>query len=240
MCHSNSHPLPSIKADGHESSIGFNSSRGGNQSHNHPLPRRRRRDRRRTPRESRNPYTPVLQFIWTFLASPDKILPPTAAPLQDDETITWERETTAQSLEKITLVPRPERTTPALPTDGTISAMTKIFESLVKNQEAALKANKEKVDNRLKAWKKLPKIQQDTILLGGVDESGEVSDKPTEEMLSILGCSNGAQVEQFLRQSTRKNNVAFERGICTALNKGILACGDQMPKNFTPFLVPPV
>ena len=58
------------------------------------------------------PYIPVLKFIWTFLASPDKILAPTAAPLQDDETITWERETTAQSLEKTALVPRPERATP--------------------------------------------------------------------------------------------------------------------------------
>ena len=34
--------------------------------------------------------------------------------------------------------------------------------------------------------------------------------------------------------------MAFGPGICTTLNKGILACGDEMPKNFTPFLVPPV
>ena len=58
-------------------------------------------------------------------------------------------------------------------------------------------------------------------------------------MLSILGCANGAQLEQFLRQSMRKHNIALEPGICTALNKGILTCGDEMPKNFTPFLVPP-
>ena len=51
--------------------------------------------------------------------------------------------------------------------DGAISAMTKLSESLVRNQEAALKASEEKVDNRLKAWEKLPKIQQDIILLGG-------------------------------------------------------------------------
>ena len=37
----------------------------------------------------------------------------------------------------------------------------------------------------------------------------------------------------------RKHNIALEPGICTALNKGILACGDEMLKNFTPFLVPP-
>ena len=145
------------------------------------------------------PYTPVLRFIWTFLSSPDKILAPTAAPLQDDETITWEKETAAQSLERRALLPRREVVTPALSTDGAITAMTKLSERLVKNQEAALKASEEKADNRLKAWKKLPKIQQDTILLGGVDESGGVPEELTEEMLSILGCSNGAQVEQFLR-----------------------------------------
>ena len=58
-------------------------------------------------------------------------------------------------------------------------------------------------------------------------------------MPSILGCSNGAQVEQYLRQSMRKHNMVLEPGICTALNKGILACGGDVPKNFTPFLLPP-
>ena len=57
--------------------------------------------------------------------------------------------------------------------DGAISAMTKLSESLVRNQEAALKASEEKADNRLKAWKKLPKIQQDIILLGGLKNVGQ-------------------------------------------------------------------
>ena len=230
MGHPNSHPLPSIEVDRHETSIGFYNNCGSNQNHNHPLPRRRRRDRRRTPRESRNPYILVLKFIWTFLASPDKILPPTAAPLQDDETITWEKKTTAQSLEKNALVPRLEVATPAMSTDGAITAMTKLSESLVKNQEAALKASEEKADNRLKAWKKLPKIQQDIILLGGVDESGGVPDEPTEEMLSILGCPNGAQVEQFLTQAMRKITWLLNQVFVLPSTRASLRVGMKYPK----------
>ena len=90
------------------------------------------------------PYTTVLKFIGTFLTSPDKILAPTAAPLQDDETITWEKKTTAQSLERNALVPRPEVVTPALSTDGAITAMTKLSESLVKNQEEPSRPTKKK------------------------------------------------------------------------------------------------
>ena len=70
--------------------------------------------------------------------------------------------------------------------------MTKLSESIIKYQEAALKVQEEKSDARIKAWRKLPKIQQDVILLGGVDENRKVTDEPTEEMLSVLGCHNGA------------------------------------------------
>ena len=53
----------------------------------------------------------------------------------------------------------------------------------------------------MKTWRRLPKIQQNLIILAGVEEDGTVPQEPTEEMLSILGCQNGAQVDQFLKQS---------------------------------------
>ena len=61
-------------------------------------------------------------------------------------------------------------------------------------------------------------------------------------MLSILGCQNGAQVDQYLRQSMQGHNMSLEPGFCTALNKGILVSPDDAstPKNFTSFLTPPV
>ena len=61
-------------------------------------------------------------------------------------------------------------------------------------------------------------------------------------MLSILGCTNGAQVEQFLKQIMVGYNVSFEPGLCSAINKGIFVHSDNSssPKNFSPFLTPPV
>ena len=64
----------------------------------------------------------------------------------------------------------------------------------------------------------------------------------TDEMLAILGCSNGPYIEQYLRQSMQSHNMTLEPRFCTALNKGIFVSPDDssMPKNFTPFLTPPV
>ena len=80
------------------------------------------------------------------------------------------------------------------------------------------------------------------ILGGGIEEDGFVPTEATEEMLAILGCQNGAQVDQYLRQSMSSYNMSLEPGFCTALNKGILVCQDDAsaPKNFTIFLTPPV
>ena len=59
--------------------------------------------------------------------------------------------------------------------------------------------------------------------------------------MSILGCQNGAQVEQFLRQSMEEHNMNLEPGLCTAINKGIFVCPEAgTPRNFTPFFIPPV
>ena len=83
--------------------------------------------------------------------------------------------------------------------DGAVTAMTKLSESMIKHQEAVIRSQEEKSDPKRKAWNKLPAIQQNIILLGGVDDAGTVPDSPTEEMLSILGCQNGAQVDQYLK-----------------------------------------
>ena len=54
-----------------------------------------------------------------------------------------------------------------------------------------MKAQEEKGDYRVKAWKNLPKIQQDIILMGGIEEDDAIPQMATDEMLAILGCSNG-------------------------------------------------
>ena len=123
-----------------------------------------------------------------------------------------------------------------------MTALTKLSMSIVKQQEAAIKNQEEKADNRLKSWRRLPKIQQNVILLGGIDENSNIPTEPTEEMLSILGCQNGAQVDQYLRQSMSGHNMQIEPGLCSAINKGIIVHPDDAstPKKFTAFLTPPI
>ena len=118
--------------------------------------------------------------------------------------------------------------------------MTKLSASMIKHQEASIKAQEEKPDGCLKVWRRLPKIQHNIITLDGVEEDGTVPEEPTEEMLSIIGCQNGAQVEQFLRQLMQDHNISLEPSFCTALNKDMLVCPDDSgcPKNFKPFLTP--
>ena len=61
-------------------------------------------------------------------------------------------------------------------------------------------------------------------------------------MLAILGCQNGAQVDQYLKQVMVGHNVSFELGLCSALNKGLMVHADDgsLPKNFPCFLTPPM
>ena len=49
-------------------------------------------------------------------------------------------------------------------------------------------------------------------------------------------------MEKYLRQSMQGHNISLEPGFCEALNKEILASPEDasIPKNFTPFLTPPV
>ena len=167
-------------------------------------------------------------------------------PFQDDATIAWDEATKNEFIpttkKTVTLDLTGTVKSPVLSHDGAISAMTKLSACMIKHQEAELRFKEEKADSRLKSWKKLPGIQQNVLLLGGVEEDGTIPSEPTEEMLSILGCQNGAQVDQYLRQSMQGHNMSLEPGFCTALNKGILASPDDAatPKNFTPFLTPPV
>ena len=77
--------------------------------------------------------------------------------------------------------------------------MTKLLASIIKHQEATLKSQEEMWYSWMKAWCRLPKIQQSIILLAGVKDNSTFPDDPTEEMLSILGCQNDAQVELYLR-----------------------------------------
>lgn len=125
---------------------------------------------------------------------------------------------------------------------GAITALAKLSESVIAHQKLALQAHEDKQDNRLKAWHKLPKIQQNVILFGGLEDGGSIPKEYTEEMFSVLGRKNGAQVEQYLMQTMSGHNMALATEFCTALNKGILTCPDNAytPKNFTPFLTPTV
>ena len=113
---------------------------------------------------------------------------------------------------------------------------------MIKHQETAIKAQEDNSDSRMKAWCRLPKTQQNMIILAGVEEDGTVPQEPTEEMLSILGCQNGAQVDQFLKQLIQGYNMSLEPSFCTALNKGMIVCPDDVDTctNFTAFFTPPV
>ena len=124
---------------------------------------------------------------------------------------------------------------------GVATAMTKLAESIIVHQEASLKLKEEKTDQRTKAWSRLPMIQKNVILLGGVEEDGTIPGVPTEEMLAVLGCQNGAQVDQYLKQLMAGYNICPEPGLCSALNKGIIVHVDDgtAPKNFSPFFCSP-
>ena len=110
---------------------------------------------------------------------------------------------------------------------GAISAMTKLSTSMIKHQEAAIEAQEGKSDSRMKAWRRLPQIQQIVIILSGVEEDSIVPEEPTKEMMSILGCQNGTQVNQFLKQSMQGYNMSLEPNFYTVINEGMVVCPDD-------------
>ena len=65
----------------------------------------------------------------------------------------------------------------SLSIDSAMTALAKLSTSIVKQQEAAIKHQEEKSDNRLKSWKILPKIQQNMILQDGINENGKIPRK---------------------------------------------------------------
>ena len=190
-------------------------------------------------------YADLLLFIWASYHLGDEMRAPTVMSLTNSESIEWEKETSMlmdpPPTSQVTPIDLTRNSDPQEST-GTATAMTKLAESIMANQEASLKHKEEKSDPRMKAWTRLPMIQRNVILLGGVGDDGTIPPDPTEEMLSILGCQNGAQVDQYLRQSMAGHNINPEPGLCSALNKGILVHAEDgtTPRNFTPFLVPPV
>ena len=174
-------------------------------------------------------YAPILRFLWAAEKIPNDIPPPTSSPLQDEDTLEWEAQTRKSIFpptQTFDLNNSSQSSSPQLH-DGAMTALTKLSMSIVKQQEAAFKNQEEKADTRLKSWRRLPKIQQNGILLGGIDENSNIPTEPTEEMLSILGCQNGAQVDQYLRQSMSGHNMQIEPGLCSAINKGIIVHPDD-------------
>ena len=193
------------------------------------------------------PFGQVLLHLWASHHVSNVMPKAASSPLTDEETIAWEKSTrinvTPTEDQPRTLTETQENeeraSSNATLSDNASTAMTNLATSLTRYQEATIKAQEGKSDNRLKAWKRIPKIQQDIILFGGIDEQGDVPSEPTEEMMTILGCQNGAQVEQYLRQHMSSHNMSLEPGLCSGLNKGIFVCPTaSIPKNFTPFCTP--
>ena len=95
----------------------------------------------------------------------------TIAILQDNATIAWDKATKKDLLsttkKAVTMDLTELTTSPLLSHDGAISAMTKLLACMIKNQEVKLRFKKEKSDNWLKAWKKLPRIHHNFLFLGG-------------------------------------------------------------------------
>ena len=88
--------------------------------------------------------------------------------------------------------------------------MTRLSDSMIRHREAALRNSEKKSDSRMKAWRRIFKIQQNVILLRGMDEDGADPIDPTAEMRFVLGVQHGAQVEQYLRQSLQGHSIALE------------------------------
>ena len=118
--------------------------------------------------------------------------------------------------------------------DGVIATMTSLSKSMIEHQKATLKKQEEKDDARMKSWRRLPTPEKRNPS-GGVEEDGTLPTAATEEMLAILGCQNGTQVE-YLCQSMSSYNMSLEPGFCTALNKGILVNQDDaLTRKILPF-----
>ena len=145
----------------------------------------------------------------------EDIIPPPVTSLTNMESVEWERftnhlilppSTHSASSTDGTRIPRKEDTS------GAATAMTKLA-VIIAHQEASLKLKEKKADQRTKAWKWLPAIQRNVILLGGVEEDGTIPGVPTEEILAVLGYQSSAQVDQYLKYSMVGYNICPEPGL---------------------------
>ena len=115
-------------------------------------------------------YDQILYFLWACHHEDEKIPSPGLSILEAPETVEWKK-TTRESIfpEKAspTVVDLSNSQGPSGLQDGAITAMTKLSDSMIAHQRAAIKNQEEKADSRIKAWRKLPKLQQNVILFGG-------------------------------------------------------------------------
>ena len=115
-------------------------------------------------------YASNLRFLWAAEKIPNDIPLPTSSPLQDEDTLEWEAQT-RKSIFPLTQtfdLNNSSQLSSSQLHDGAMTALTKLSMSIVKQQEAAIKNQEEKADTRLKSWRRLPKIQQNVIPLGGI------------------------------------------------------------------------
>ena len=202
-----------------------------------------------------DPYDEILWSLWGLKHKEDVFSAPTLGPLQDADCLAWDTETTASALGSASAPPgpqvassvpgqmqAPQTNTTAQNLGGALTAITKLSASLVKTQERSIELQKEKDDPKIKAWKKVALRHKNVILLAGIDEHGDVPLDPTDELLTVLTISNGADACQYLQSCMSTYNLALVIGLCTAIHKGILINPDDsgLPTNLSPFLTPPL
>ena len=115
------------------------------------------------------PFEDTLRFLWASVHHQSSIEPPKFGNLQDEDSTTWFNTINASvqpAPSAPTMVDLTGGTSNTHKThDGAVTAMTKLSESMIKHQEAVIRSQEEKSDPKLKAWNKLPAIQQNIILL---------------------------------------------------------------------------
>mmetsp|Transcript_4429 Transcript_4429/g.5653 ORF Transcript_4429/g.5653 Transcript_4429/m.5653 type:complete len:741 (+) Transcript_4429:65-2287(+) len=165
--------------------------------------------------------------------------------LNDPETRAWEMSTRSEISDESSIAANTDPLSSPTPTtpgsDAAAIAMNKLADSMTTQQETQQRLQEEKNDTRLKAWRKLPTVQKSIILGAGINRQHQIPEEPTEELLIMMGVSNGAQVGQYLQHLMPEHNIHLEPGLCSCLHKGIFLCPEyeKIPKHFTPFLTPP-
>ena len=99
------------------------------------------------------PYDYLLYFLWESHKFPSGVNSPLMAAIQDEEPLSWEKETREAYLgtaKPVTVdVTKEEGKSSVL--DEAIAAITRLLHSMIEYQKAALKKQEEKNDSRLKS-----------------------------------------------------------------------------------------